>query len=530
MLRPIRRALFSVSDKTGLVDFARELHAKYSVELIATGGTKKALADAGLPVQDVSELTGFPEILDGRVKTLHPAIYAGLLAKRDKPEHMRTLADHGLPEIDLVVCNLYPFEQTVAKPGVTEAEAIENIDIGGPCMVRAAAKNFDAVAVVTSSAEYQGVLTQLAGSGGTDRTYRHLLAVLAFERIHHYDLVIANYFLDQTEPPGPDTTSPEPDTATTGAMHLEFRELQVLRYGENPHQTAAFYAEPNIARPCVATAEQLHGKELSYNNILDLDSALNLAREFPGPAAVVVKHNNPCGAACAGTLADAFTAAWDGDPLSAFGGILAFNRPVDADTASALMTGERFVECVIAPDYDPHALDALKKWKKNVRLLKTGPLTGQPQGLDYRRVDGGLLVQTRDVGADNPDQWKTVTKRKPTEDESMALWFAWLVCKHVKSNAIVLAKGQQVVGVGAGQMSRVMSVEIAVKKAGDRVRGSVLASDAFFPFPDNVEAAAAAGVTAIAQPGGSQRDQDSIAACDKHGLAMVFTGVRHFRH
>jgi phosphoribosylaminoimidazolecarboxamide formyltransferase/IMP cyclohydrolase len=308
------------------------------------------------------------------------------------------------------------------------------------------------------------------------------------------------------------------------------RQSQTLRYGENPHQIAAFYVEHFNTRPCVATAEQLHGKDLSYNNILDLDSALNLAREFAEPAAVVVKHNNPCGAATADALTDAFARAWAGDPLSAFGGILAFNRPVDAATAAALMTGERFVECVIAPDYAPDALAALKGWKKNVRLLKTGPLAGQPEGLDYRRVDGGLLVQTRDVGADDPARWEVKTQRPPTDAERTALWFAWRVCKHVKSNAIVLANGTQVVGVGAGQMSRIDSTGIAVRKAGDKAKGSVLASDAFFPFPDNVEAAAAAGVTAIAQPGGSVKDADSIATCDKHGIAMVFTGVRHFRH
>jgi phosphoribosylaminoimidazolecarboxamide formyltransferase/IMP cyclohydrolase len=315
-------------------------------------------------------------------------------------------------------------------------------------------------------------------------------------------------------------------------LRPQFEMSQHLRYGENPHQQAAFYVEPGITRPCVSTAEQLHGKELSYNNILDLDSALNLAREFAGPACVVVKHNNPCGAAVSAKLADAFNAAWDGDPLSAFGGIIAFNRPVDADTASALMDpkAKRFVECVIAPGYEPHALDALKRWKENVRLLRTGELTGGPQGLDYRRVDGGLLVQTRDTGADNPDAWKCATKRQPTEAEWHALHFAWFVCKHVKSNAIVLAKDTHVVGVGAGQMSRVVSVEIAVKKAGEHAKGSVLASDAFFPFPDNVHAAAAAGVTAIIQPGGSVKDKDSIEACDQHGIAMLFTGVRHFRH
>jgi phosphoribosylaminoimidazolecarboxamide formyltransferase/IMP cyclohydrolase len=526
MLRPIRRALLSVSDKTGLVDFARELVTKYNVELIATGGTRKALADAGLPVKDIAELTKFPEILDGRVKTLHPAIYAGLLAKRDKPEHMQTLADHALPEIDLVVCNLYPFEQTVARPGVTEAEAIENIDIGGPCMVRAAAKNFASVAVVTAPSQFAGVLEAMkANDGKLPRAVRVSLAQQAFQRIADYDAAIEDYFAT--------IAGPVDDSVGPPVIRPRFVWKQTLRYGENSHQQAAFYSDvPKPTRPCVATAEQLHGKELSYNNILDLDSALNLAREFAGPACVVVKHNNPCGAAVAGKLADAFRQAWDGDPLSAFGGIIAFNKVVDADTASAITdpSAKRFVECIIAPDYEPYALEGLKKWKENVRLLKAGELTGFPLGLDYRRVDGGLLVQTRDYGADKPDEWKTVTKRKPTEAEFHALHFAWFVCKHVKSNAIVLAKDTQVVGVGAGQMSRVVSVEIAVKKAGEKSGGSVLASDAFFPFPDNVHAAAAAGVSAIIQPGGSVKDKDSIAACDQHGIAMLFTGVRHFRH
>jgi phosphoribosylaminoimidazolecarboxamide formyltransferase/IMP cyclohydrolase len=539
-LLPIRRALLSVSDKTGLVDFARELVEKYGVELIATGGTRKTLADGGLPVRDISELTGFPEILDGRLKTLHPAIYAGLLAKRDKPEHMKTLAEHNLPEIDLVVCNLYPFEQTVAKPGVTEAEAIENIDIGGPCMVRAAAKNSASVAVAMDAVDYSRILKELkANSGSLSGQMRARLAASAFARIAHYDVSIAQYFGQVGSPKI--VEGGEVDWPLT--LYLAFELSQSLRYGENPHQGATFYYESALTasydHPCVATAKQLHGKELSYNNILDLDSALNLVREFPEPACVVVKHNNPCGVACAPTLADAFRDAWEGDPQSAFGGILAFNRPVDPNTASALMDpkAKRFIECIIAPDYDPNALQALKKWKENVRLLRTGELVGGPQGLDYRRVDGGLLVQTRDVGADDPDKWKVVTKRKPTEDEFLALRFAWLVCKHVKSNAIVLASRErerpesvQVVGVGAGQMSRVDSVEIAVRKAGERSRGSVLASDAFFPFRDNVDAAAKAGVTAIIQPGGSVRDGDSIAACNEHGLAMLFTGVRHFRH
>ncbi len=538
MLRPIRRALLSVSDKTGLVPFATELHQKYGVELIATGGTRKILADAGLPVKDISELTKFPEILDGRVKTLHPAIYAGLLAKRSKPEHMQTLADHSLPEIDLVVCNLYPFEQTVAKPGVTEAEAIENIDIGGPCMVRAAAKNFESVAVVVRPLSYEKVLSELAKTNGSlTRQDRATLATIAFSMIADYDKAIVEYFHHHVRPDAYDCPLPDQDHL---GQHFYFRgvNIQPLRYGENPHQHAAFYANfPRTSRACVSTAEQLHGKELSYNNILDLDSALNLAREFDAPAAVVVKHNNPCGVATALTLAEAFRHAWDGDPLSAFGGILAFNRPVDTATAEALMDpkAKRFIECVIAPDYDPFALEALMGWKANVRLLKTGPLSGGPQGLDYRRVDGGLLVQTRDVGADDPDKWKVATQRKPTADETAALHFAWFVCKHVKSNAIVLTSrdrqgADSVVGVGAGQMSRVVSVDIAVKKAGERAKGSVLASDAFFPFPDNVELAAAAGVTAIIQPGGSVNDKLSVEACDKHGIAMLFTGVRHFRH
>jgi phosphoribosylaminoimidazolecarboxamide formyltransferase/IMP cyclohydrolase len=478
----------------------------------------------------VSDLTGFPEILDGRVKTLHPGIFAGLLAKRDRPEHMWTLRDANLQQIDLVVCNLYPFEKTVAKEGVTEAEAIENIDIGGPCMVRAAAKNFESVAVVTMNLQYREVLKEMESNNcSLSLRLRRHLAHVAFARIARYDVAIAQYF-NQYRPPSAENES----VAWPSTLYLAFDMSQPLRYGENPHQNAAFYFESGITakddHACIASAEQLHGKELSYNNILDLDSALNLAREFTSPAAVVVKHNNPCGAATAGTLAEAFQLAWDGDPLSAFGGIIAFNQTVDATTAEAMLSGERFVECVIAPDYAADALAALKGWKKNVRLLKTGPLSGPPQGLDYRRVDGGLLVQTRDVGADDPAKWEVKTKRQPTPAERDALWFAWLACKHVKSNAITLASGTQLIGVGAGQMSRVVSVEIAIKKAGAKAKGSVLASDAFFPFPDNVELAAAAGVTAIVQPGGSVKDADSIAACDKHGMAMLFTGVRHFRH
>jgi len=516
MRRSVRRALLSVSDKSGLVEFARTLAEDHRVELVATGGTKAALAAAGLAVKDVSEFTGFPEVMDGRVKTLHPAVYAGLLANRSKPEHMAVLADLRLPEFDLLVCNLYPFEATVAKPNVTEAEAIETIDIGGPCMVRAAAKNFESVVVAVDPADYMGILTALA-EGGTTTEQRRALAAKAFARILAYDAAIAGWFGSQTEPfPAHFTPS--------------FTRSALLRQGENPHQQAALYREPGIARPCLATAVQLHGKELSYNNLLDLDSALNLVREFLPPAAVVVKHNNPCGTATAATLAEAFTQAWDGDPLSAFGGIIAFNRPVDVATARAVLAGERFVECLVAPGYDPEALTLLKSWKKNVRLLTVDALTGPPQGLDLRRIDGGLLVQTRDLGTTPVAEWTSVAERSPTPQELASLAFAWTVCKHVKSNAIALAQGTTLVGVGAGQMSRVLAVEIAIRKAGSHAKGSVLASDAFFPFPDNVELAAAAGITAIVQPGGSVKDADAIAACNAHGLAMLFTGRRHFRH
>jgi len=519
MRRSVRRALVSVSDKSGLVEFARTLVEVHAVELVATGGTKSALAAAGLPVRDVSEVTGFPEVMDGRVKTLHPAVYAGLLAKRSKPEHMAVLADHGLPEFDLLVCNLYPFEATVAKPNATEAEAIENIDIGGPCMVRAAAKNFESVIVAVDPADYPFLLTELA-AGGLTKDQRRTLAAKAFARILAYDAAIADYFatLDGTRDDFPAHFTPS------------FERVALLRQGENPHQQAAVYREPGIARACIAAAEKLHGKELSYNNLLDLDSALNLVREFAEPTATIVKHNNPCGAASASTLAEAFTQAWDGDPLSAFGGIIAFNAEVDVAAAKAILAGERFVECLIAPGYEPEALTLLKSWKKNVRLLTAGGSIGMPQGLDLRRIDGGLLVQTRDLGTVAADRWQSVAERTATPEELAALKFAWTVCKHVKSNAITLARGTKLVGVGAGQMSRVLAVEIAIKKAGTRAAGSVLASDAFFPFPDNVELAAAAGITAIVQPGGSVNDAEAIAACNKHGLAMLFTGRRHFRH
>jgi phosphoribosylaminoimidazolecarboxamide formyltransferase/IMP cyclohydrolase len=444
---------------------------------------------------------------------------------RDNPQHMAVLAEQKIAPIDLVVCNLYPFEATVAKPGANHEEIVENIDVGGPSMVRAAAKNYHDVVVLTHPGQYAWLVEELkANNGATTLATRESLAVAAFAGNAAYDRAIANYFTGR----GP--TLPWP-------MVLEwtFAKCASLRYGENPHQNAAFYRELGLQHACVTSAETLHGKQLSYNNILDLDSAFNLVREFAAPAAVVIKHSNPCGAAVADTLADAFQRAYEGDPLSAYGGVLAFNRELDEATATQITEPGRFIECIISPGYSEAALGLLTtrpSWKKSVRLLRTGPLDAsvQSRSLDFRRVDGGLLVQTRDVPADDFGNAKVVTKRSPTEAELNDLKFAWLVAKHVKSNAIVLAKGAMVVGVGAGQMSRVDSVHIAARKAGDRVRGSVLASDAFFPFRDNIDEAARAGVTAVVQPGGSMRDQESIQACNEHGLAMVLTGVRHFRH
>ncbi len=523
-LRPIRRALLSVSDKTGLIELARAL-AGYGVELISTGGTRKALADAGLAVRDIAEVTGFPEMLDGRVKTLHPLVHGGILAIRANPQHMATAQQHGIGLIDMVVCNLYPFEATLARPGSSHEEIIENIDIGGPSMVRSAAKNYHDVAIVTDPSQYRGVIEELrAQNGALTLALRERLAADAFARTAAYDRAISAYFARRSAA-----------EEWPAVLDLRFERKLALRYGENPHQNAAFYVEPGVQHACVGSAEQLHGKELSYNNLLDLDSAFNLVREFDTPAAVVIKHNNPCGAAAADTLVEAFKKAHEGDPLSAYGGVLGFNREVDEAAAQQITEPNRFIECVIAPSFSAaafHLLTTRPSWKKNVRLLRTGPIAPAREGrsLDFRRVDGGLLVQTRDVEADDFANANVVTKRGPTAAEIADLRFAWRVCKHVKSNAIVLAKGGMVIGVGAGQMSRVDSVHIATRKAGERVRGSVLASDAFFPFRDNVDEAARAGVTAVVQPGGSMRDQDSIQACDEHGLAMVFTGVRHFRH
>ncbi len=528
-LVPIRRALLSVSDKRGLIDLGRAL-ADRGVTLLASGGTRSALADAGLAVTEVSAYTGQPEILDGRVKTLHPKIHGGILARRDQPDDLAALERQGFEPIDLVVVNLYPFEATVARPGVSFAEAIENIDIGGPTLIRGAAKNHAHVAVVTSPEQYPDVIAQIRDQGGTTLAFRQALTLAAFEHTARYDAAIARY-LATSDGTGI-VEGPFPPL-----WDQQFRLRTTLRYGENPHQRAAFYVEPNSKGPNLSNAGILHGKELSYNNLLDLDSALRLVRLFAEPAAVVLKHNNPCGAAVAADLASAFERAYEGDPVSAFGGIVGLNRPVDRATAELMATPGRFLECVLAPGFEPDALEWLTtkpSWRNSVRLLDLGgpigPDTASPSGFDLRRIEGGLLVQDWDRLQSDPIGGKVPTKRPPTDAERADLDFAWRICSAVKSNAIVLVKDRQLVGVGAGQMSRLDSVKIAVAKAGERAKGAVLASDAFFPFRDGPDAAAGAGVTAIIQPGGSKRDEETLAACDEHGLAMVLTGQRHFRH
>ena len=514
----IKRALVSVSDKLGLVDFGKQLAAA-GIEILSTGGTARSLREAGIAVIDVAEYTGSPEIMDGRVKTLHPRVHGGLLM-RDLAEDRAALASIGGAPIDLVVVNLYPFEQTVQR-GAPHAEVIENIDIGGPSMLRSAAKNHARVTVVVDPSDYAAVARALPEA--PSEAERARLAAKAFTHTAAYDGAIAGY-LTGREADGSRSAFP-------GTLSLQFERAYGLRYGENPHQQAAFYVERNAPEGSLARADSLGsgGKELSFNNFVDCEAALDAVREFEGPAAVVVKHTNPCGVAEASSLAEAYRVAREADALSAFGGIVALNRAVDAETARVL--AETFLECVVAPSFEEEAL-AILRGKKNLRLLATrGWLPPTYGELTFKRVGGGLVAQDRDaVAAAEIAAAKVVTRRTPTADEQRALGFAWRVCKHVKSNAIVLAKGARTVGVGAGQMSRVVSVEIAVKKAGAEAKGAVLASDAFFPFPDGLEAAAAAGVTAAIQPGGSVKDPEVIAAADKAGIAMLFTGVRHFRH
>jgi len=516
----IRTALISVSDRAGVRELAKGL-AEFGVKIMSSGGTASHLREAGIEVTDVSDYTGFPEMMDGRVKTLHPKVHGGLLALRDNPEHMAAAERHGIALIDMVVVNLYPFEQTVAKPDIELAEAIENIDIGGPSMLRSAAKNHRSVAVICNPARYQAVLDEMRASGGEigDAT-RARLAVEAFSHTARYDMAICNYLSGRG---GESAQLPE--------FFLQpFERVAELRYGENPHQQAAFYKRAAIRQIGLAAARQLHGKMLSFNNYLDLDTVLGFVSEFQQPAAMIVKHNSPCGAALGKTVAQAYRDALATDPLSAFGGIIGLNGEVDAETAEAILDGITrygFMECVIAPAYAPEALSALQQ-KKNLRLLEL-PDLAESDPWRIKQVSGGLLVQSPDTEGE-PSELRAATKRAPTPAEVSALRFAWAVCKHTKSNAIVIALERKAVGIGGGVTSRVDAAELAAKKAGERAKGAVLASDAYIPFPDVVEVAAKAGVTAIVQPGQSLGDDKAIAACDAHGLAMVFTGVRHFRH
>ena len=509
------RALLSVSDKTGIVEFARGL-SELGYEILSTGGTARTLTAASVPCTEVSDVTGFPECLDGRVKTLHPAVHAGILAMRDKPEHMQQLSELGIVPIDVVAINLYPFKETILRPDVTLEEAIENIDIGGPTMLRAAAKNWQDVCVVVDPEDYGTILDALR-AGTITRQQKFLLSQKVFEHTAHYDALIARYLAREAGVEYPPT------------LTVTFEKAQDLRYGENPHQKAAFYREVGRGFDgTVAGVRQLHGKELSYNNIGDLDGALSVIKEFPDtPCAVAVKHANPCGVGTGETLFDAYMRAYEADPVSIFGGIVALNRTVDVKTAEEL--SKIFLEIIVAPAFTRDALEILER-KKNIRLLEL-PHINTPNGAwrDMKKVAGGLLVQDLDTKLLG-GELKTVTRRAPTDEELQQLLFAWRVVKHVKSNAIVLAKDSCTVGVGPGQTNRITALELAIRYGGERVRGSVMASDAFFPFDDCVKAAHEAGITAIIQPGGSIRDEDSIRACDEYGIAMVFTGMRHFRH
>ena len=521
----IQRALISVSNKKGIVEFACAL-SNLGVELVSTGGTASLLRDNKISVKDVSEITGFPEMMDGRVKTLHPKIHGGILALRDNPEHTAKMKEHGIVPIDLVVVNLYPFEATVAR-GASFEEIVENIDIGGPSMVRAAAKNHAHVGVVVDPEDYNPIIDELKRSGCSLSPETHnRLFIKAFRHTSHYDAAISNYFasLDENKKP----------TRWGQTVNIQLSKIQDMRYGENPHQSAAFYATQGDSGPTIARAKQFQGKELSFNNILDADAALSTVLEFSDVAAVAIKHNNPCGVALSKTsVADAFRKAKTSDPVSIFGGVIAFNRPVDEETAKELK--EIFLEIVIAPSFTPEAKAVLSSAKRllNIRLLELDMSEPQAGGYDLRRVRGGILLQDWDTGKVDVRACKVVTERKPTEDEYQALDFAWRICRHVKSNTIVFASADQLLGVGAGQMSRVDSAKIAVLRAathGLDLRGSAVASDAFYPFRDGVDEAAKAGAKSVIQPGGSIKDDEVIAAANEHGIAMIFTGMRHFRH
>jgi len=515
----VKRALISVSDKEGVVDFAKEL-AAMDVEIISTGGTKKAFKDAGLDVLDISDVTGFPEMLDGRVKTLHPKVHGGLLALRENREHMETIQKHGIKLIDMVVINLYPFKQVIKKPGISLEDVIENIDIGGPSMIRSAAKNAQSVAVLTDKSDYKKVMDEMKAGGISPETLNYL-RVKAYKATADYDAYISNYLEERILKAG----------GISDRVIISADKKQGMRYGENPHQKAAFYVFPDFPETGPGNCEQLHGKELSFNNIYDMDAALNIVKAFDEPAAVIIKHANPCGVAVSGDITDAYVKAYEADPLSAYGGICALNRKCTRGIAEKVE--KMFMEVIIAPDFEAEAL-AILKTKKNIRIMKCGELKKSQgagiQFMDIRKVTGGLLIQEADTKELDKSEIKVVTKKQPDESLSKDMEFAWKVCKFVKSNAIVIAKDGVAVGIGPGQTNRVGAMAIAIKNAGEKAKGAVLASDAYFPFRDNVDTAARAGIAAIIQPGGSVRDAESIAACDEYGIAMVFTGMRHFRH
>ncbi|MCX8870858.1 bifunctional phosphoribosylaminoimidazolecarboxamide formyltransferase/IMP cyclohydrolase [Vibrio parahaemolyticus] len=526
--RPIRRALISVSDKTGIVEFAQAL-VERGVDILSTGGTARLLAEQGIAVTEVSDYTGFPEMMDGRVKTLHPKVHGGVLGRRGQDDEV--MAKHGINPIDMVVVNLYPFAETVAKDGCTLADAVENIDIGGPTMVRSAAKNHKDVTIVVNASDYDRVIAEMdANDKSLTLETRFDLAIAAFEHTAAYDGMIANYFGTMVPSYGENKEGDE-ESKFPRTFNQQFEKKQDMRYGENSHQAAAFYVEANPQEASVSTARQIQGKALSYNNIADTDAALECVKEFNEPACVIVKHANPCGVALGKDILEAYNRAYQTDPTSAFGGIIAFNQELDAETAIAIVE-RQFVEVIIAPSVSAEAIEVVAA-KKNVRLLECGEWSTKTTGFDVKRVNGGLLVQDRDQGMVSLDDLKVVSKRQPTEEELKDALFCWKVAKYVKSNAIVYAKGDMTIGVGAGQMSRVYSAKIAGIKAADEgleVAGSVMASDAFFPFRDGIDAAAEAGIKCVIQPGGSMRDDEVIAAADEHGMAMIFTGMRHFRH
>lgn len=514
----MKRALISVSDKEGVIELAKELK-EMGIEIISTGGTASLLQKNGIAVTGISDVTGFPECLDGRVKTLHPKVHGGLLAMRSNPEHMKQLSDLGIEPIDIVVVNLYPFKKTILKEGVTLEEAIENIDIGGPTMLRSAAKNYQDVVVLVDPADYAPVLQELKETGTVSLKTKFRLSYKVFEHTSQYDTLIAQYMRSKIDDAG----------AFPAALTLTFEKVQEMRYGENPHQKAAFYKEIGKNAGCLAAAEQLHGKELSFNNINDANGALELLKEFDEPTVVAVKHANPCGVGSADTIYEAYMKAYEADPVSIFGGIVAANREIDKDTAIEM--NKIFLEIIVAPFFTPEALEILTQ-KKNLRLLKLPDISRKlsPDAYDVKKVAGGLLIQNVNIQLYDDADLKVVTKKQPTAEELKAMRFAMKVVKHTKSNAIVLAKDNQTIGIGPGQLNRITAANLAINYGKEKCKGAVMASDAFFPFPDCVEAAHKAGITAIIQPGGSVSDQKSIDACDEYGIAMVFTGVRHFKH